>query len=118
MNRSRDKGTAFETLTTNYLREILCDDRIERRARRGRNDCGDIGGIRIHGQRVVIETKNCTRMALPEWVEEAQTEAGNDDALVGIVIHKRHGTTNPGKQWVTCTVDDLIALLTGQRIPQ
>jgi hypothetical protein len=48
-------------------------------------------------------------------VTEAHIEAGNDDALVGIVIHKRHGAANPGQQWVSCTVDDLLALLTGDR---
>jgi len=41
--------------------------------------------------------------------------AGNDDALVGVVVAKRRGTADPGRWWVHMTVDDLLALLTGQR---
>ena len=48
-------------------------------------------------------------------MEEAHTEAGNDGALCGVVIAKRRGTTNPGAQYVLMTVNDLIALLAGQR---
>jgi hypothetical protein len=47
-------------------------------------------------------------------VRESQAEAGNDDALVGVVVHKRHGTTDPGSQWVAMELRDLVALLTGQ----
>ncbi|WP_222844471.1 hypothetical protein [Saccharomonospora sp. CUA-673] len=39
----------------------------------------------------------------------------NDDAAVGLVIHKRHGNANPAEQWVSMTVADLVALLTGER---
>jgi len=52
---------------------------------------------------------------LPEWTAEAHTEAGNDDALTGVVIHKRNRVGDPGRQWVSMTVDDLAALITGQR---
>ena len=41
--------------------------------------------------------------------------AGNDDALVGLVVHKRHGVSDPLQQWVSCTLADLVAILTGQR---
>jgi hypothetical protein len=52
---------------------------------------------------------------LPQWTAEAQIEAGNDDALVGVVVHKRRGVTDPLQQWVSCTVGDLVAILTGHR---
>jgi hypothetical protein len=51
---------------------------------------------------------------LPAWTAEAQLEAGNDDALVGVVVHKRHGLSDPLRQWVSMTVEDFVALLTGQ----
>lgn len=108
-------GTAFEALTTNYLRSILADDRIERRARNGSKDRGDIAGIRIHGQRVVIECKNTSRLAISEWLTETEIERGNDDALAGVIIHKRHGKTNPAAQLVTMTLQDFAALLAGYR---
>ena len=57
-------------------------------------------------------------MALAEWVNEAQTEAGNDDALAGVVWHKRRGTTDPGDWYVTMTGADLVALLTGERVEE
>jgi hypothetical protein len=116
MSRSNSKGTAFETLIARGLADALDDDRIERRARTGAKDRGDVGGVRLHGQRVVIECKNEATgkvLKLPEWVKEAQEEAGNDDALVGVVAHKRSGTTDPMRQWVTCTVADLVSILTG-----
>ncbi|MCK0174788.1 hypothetical protein [Mycolicibacterium sp. F2034L] len=119
MTRSRTSaraaGTRFERTTADYLAQALDDDRIDRRARTGAKDRGDIAGIRIHGQRVVVECKDTARVTLPAWTVEAHTEADNDGALVGVVIHKRHGTADPGRQWVAMTVDDLVALLTGHR---
>jgi len=100
------------------LRFALDDDRIERRARSGAHDRGDISGVRIHGQRVVVECKDCSRVDLPAWTREARTDAGNDDALVGVVVHKRHGVGDPLQQWVSMTVADLVALLTGQAVDQ
>lgn len=113
---ARDAGTRFETLIARHLANTLGDDRIERRTKTGSKDRGDIGGIRTpHGGRVVVECKNVSRLALAQWVDEADTERGNDDALVGLVIHKRHGVGDPGVQYVTMTVDDLVALLSGSR---
>lgn len=109
-------GTRFETEVARYLADALADDRIERRAKTGSKDRGDIGGVRApHGGRVVVECKNVSRLQLAAWVGEADVERGNDDAVVGLVVHKRHGVGAPGAQYVTCTLDDLIALLTGHR---
>lgn len=115
---ARQAGTRFEGIIAAALRYALNDDRIERRARNGAKDRGDIGGVRCHGQRVVIECKDTARLALPQWTDEARTEAGNDDALVGVVVHKRHGVADPLQQWVSMTLADLVALLTGQAVDQ
>ena len=112
---ARAAATRFERQIADYLAAELGDDRIDRRVRTGAKDRGDITGLRIHGQRLVAECKDCARLDLPGWTREAHIEAGNDDALVGVVIHKRHGVTDPGRQWVSMTVDDLLALMTGQR---
>lgn len=116
-NRASAKaaGSACERAVADYLAAKLEDDRIDRKVKTGAKDCGDIGGIRLHGQRIVIEVKDCARQSLPQWVAEAHTEAGHDDALVGVVIAKRRGTTDPGRFWVHMTVDDLLALMTGER---
>lgn len=31
--------------------------------------------------------------------------------MAALIIHKRHGKGQPGGQWVTCTLADLVALL-------
>ena len=115
MSASRAKGTRFETAVVRWLREALQDDRIERRSLNGRNDRGDVAGVRAWGQRVTVECKSQNRLSLSEWVNESQIERGNDDAFVGVVIHKRRGTTDPNEQYVTMTGADFIALLTGER---
>ena len=116
-NRTSAKaaGARTERHVADYLAAALDDDRIDRRPKTGAKDKGDIGGVRVHGQRMVIEVKDCAKQELPKWVAEAHTEAGNDDALVGVVVAKRRGTTNPGQYWVHMTLDDLLALITGQR---
>jgi hypothetical protein len=111
---ARKAGTAFERLTADALAKHI-DDRIDRRVKTGNKDRGDIGGLRAHGQRVVIECKDVARLNLSGWVNEADIERGNDDALAGLVIHKRRGTADPLDQYVTTTVRDLIALLVGER---
>ena len=35
--------------------------------------------------------------------------------MTALIIHKRHGKGQPGDQWVTCTLADLVALLNGDR---
>ena len=113
MSRNKAKGTAFERAIANYLAIQLEDDRIDRRPLTGNKDRGDIAGVRLNGHRVVLELKNHNRLNLSGWVDEAQIEAGNDDAILGAVIHKRRGTAQPGEQYVTMTVDDMITLLLG-----
>ncbi|SFK31856.1 NERD domain-containing protein [Cellulomonas sp. KH9] len=116
-NRASAKaaGSRFERSVADYLALVLDDDRIDRRVKTGAKDRGDIAGLRHRGRRLVIEVKDVTRVDLSGWVREAHIEAGNDDALAGLVVHKRRGTTNPADQYVTCTLGDLVALLTGDR---
>lgn len=119
MSRSRQSakaaGTRHESLIAGYLREHL-DDRIERRARSGAKDRGDISGVRHMGQRVVIEAKDYGgQVKVGPWLNEAEIERGNDDAGVGLVVAKRRGTTDPGEQVVLMTVADLVSLMTGER---
>jgi hypothetical protein len=113
---AKSAGTRFETAVARYLADVLNDDRIERRARNGGKDRGDLAGVRAPGGgRVVVECKDTSRINLAGWAAEAETERGNDDALVGLVLHKRHGVGDPAKQWVTMTLADLVAILTGAR---
>lgn len=99
------------------LAHALDDDRIERRAKTGAKDRGDVGGVRVHGKRLVIEAKNCSRLDIPGWIREAHIEAAHDDALCGVVVSKRRGSNNPGDQYVFMELRDLVALITGQPQP-
>lgn len=118
MTRSRRSaktaGTRFERVIADHLAEVLDDDRIDRRVRNGSKDCGDIAGLRTHGQRLVVEVKDCAKLNLPGWIREAHIEAAHDDALCGVVIYKRCRVGDPGRQWVAMELKDLIALITGQ----
>jgi hypothetical protein len=115
MSAASRKGASFERLIADSLAVQLDDDRIDRRVKHGVNDRGDLTGLRVHGQRVVAELKNQKRMSLAEWVDEAEVERGNDDALVALCIHKRRGKGDPLDQYVSMTVRDLLALMTGER---
>lgn len=83
-------------------------------AKSGAADRGDLTGLRTWGQRLIAECKDYGgRYNIGPWLTEAETERGNDDALAGLVIAKRRGTTNPGDQVCILTLNTLIALLTG-----
>lgn len=111
---AKKSGTTFERQVADYLAQHV-DDRIDRRAKTGSKDRGDIAGVRIWGQRLVLECKNTTRLNLAGWMNQAEIERGNDDALAGLIIHKRHGNNQPGDQWVTTTLRELTAMLNGYR---
>ena len=108
---AKQAGARSERAVADWLARELNDDRIDRRVKRGANDRGDISGVRIRGERLVIEVKDHARLALAEWVKEAEIEAGNDDALAGVVIHKRRGTTDPGQWYVTMSGAAFVKLL-------
>lgn len=112
--RAKAAGTEFERLIADCLAEHI-DDRIDRRVKTGSKDRGDIGGLRHRGARIVGECKDVMRLDLPGWLREAEVERGNDDALAALVFHKRRGNAKALDQFVTLTVRDLVALLTGAR---
>ena len=118
---ARQAGSRFERQIADYLRDHI-DDRIDRRVTNGNKDRGDIGGLRLSpalgGGRIAAECKNLSRLSLAACHAEAETARGNDDAVAALLVHKRHGVGDPGMQWVTCTVNDLVALLTGHRPPE
>lgn len=114
-NRSaREAGTRFERSIADCLAEHV-DDHIDRRPKTGNKDKGDVGGLRHMGGRIVVECKDVSRTDLGGWVREADVERGNDDAIAGLVVHKRRGHADPLDQYVTATVRDLVAIVTGSR---
>lgn len=117
MTRNRQSakaaGSRMERQVADWLRDHVSEF-IDRRTKTGAKDRGDLTGVRAHGKRVAVEIKNTTRINLAGWIGEAHTEAGNDDAAVGVVVFKRHGVGDPGRQWCLMTVEDLAFFLTGE----
>lgn len=115
-NRASAKaaGTRTESAVAAYLAAHV-DERIERRRQSGAKDRGDISGLRVHGQRAIVEIKDCARLEIGSWLTEAETERGNDDAAAAFVVAKRRGKGQPGDLLVLCTLADLVALITGTR---
>jgi hypothetical protein len=111
-NPNGSKGTAFERQTADYWRDYW-DDRIDRRVKTGAHDKGDLANVRVRQgkHRLVVECKNERKIDLAGWVTEAQDEAVNDEALIGIVVAKRKGRANPKDQYVIMTQGDLLKLL-------
>lgn len=108
---ARQAGTKFERQIANHLAQHL-NPTIDRKPHNGPKDTGDIGGVTTtHGHKLTIECKNTTKTQLAQWIKEAHKEAQNDQAITGIIAHKRHGNNNPGEQWITMTLNDLIQIL-------
>ena len=117
MSRQKEKGTRFESQVAEYMRSMLGDSRIERRASSGAKDRGDIAGVTLRCKPVVIECKNHQRMELAQWLDEAEAERGNADAEFAFVVHKRRGCGEAGMggTYVTCTLETLCAVIAGAR---
>ena len=111
---AKQAGTRFETAIVSYLAHTV-DDRIERRRQSGARDRGDVSGVRVHGQRLVIEAKDCARIDVGPWLREAETERGNDDAIASAVVFKRTGKGDPAEQVVLMTLRDFAAIVSGVR---
>jgi hypothetical protein len=115
---AKQAGTRFESIVAAHLRRSLPGgDFIERRAKMGGKDTGDLAGVRTtDGRRVVVEVKNVSRNQLAEWVAEARVEAENDHAPIGVVVHKRTGVGEKqvGRSYVTMELDDFVRLLGGE----
>lgn len=111
---AKSAGASFERLVADFLKEATGNEFIDRRVKNGRNDRGDIAGVRtLRGANVVVECKNTARLELGTWINEAELEAGNDDSQYPVIVHKRHGKGQPEDQWVTVTLDTFARLLLG-----
>jgi Holliday junction resolvase len=119
MGRSRsaakDAGRRTERETADALKEHVSEF-IDRRVKTGAKDKGDIVNLRTPGgNRIAVECKNVAKMSLGTWVNEAEAERINDEAIAGIVVHNRVGKGNPLDQYVSMTLRDLVAILTDKR---
>lgn len=106
MTYARSKGSQAEREVVNAC-ERAGLVYAERAPRWGAKDKGDVVGI----PGVVIEVKNRKEMALSTWLDEAQVEARNAEADLGIVVHKRRGVTKAEGWYCTALFGDILFLL-------
>jgi len=92
-NRSKQKGTSFETAVVNYLSGRNLG--AFRLPLYGNKDRGDVDS----GAGWNLECKNVRTLALSEWVAEADAEALNAGRPVAVVA-KRVGKGDPGEAYV------------------
>ncbi len=106
MSTAKRKGTRAETAVVEFLRSVGWPH-AERRAPSGARDRGDVAGV----PGVVVEVKDCARVELAAWLDEAGREGANDGARLAVVWHKRRGRASPGDWFVTMTGATFAALL-------
>ncbi|MBB5167149.1 hypothetical protein [Mycobacterium sp. AZCC_0083] len=112
MKSAKAAGSKFNWDIARALSKALGDPNITKAPAWGAKDKGDIVNVRIDGHDIVIQTKDVARIDLPKGVGAAKVQAVNANALAGIYVHKRVGTTDPMKQWVSCTLAEIVALIT------
>lgn len=116
LRSAKAAGASHERNIAGFLAVRLGDDRIEVRRGNGANDRGDLTGVKtLRGGRVVVEAKNYSsdRIQIAKWLAEAETERGNDDAVLGVVAVKVRGDGEPANTLVCMTLEQFAVLLEG-----
>ena len=103
VNKPKIKGTAFESLVRDYLRQWWPN--ATRPALSGRKDVGDIINVPF-----VVEAKAVRKFALSEWMKELDKEKINAGMDIGFVVVKR---PNQGvhKAYAVMELQDMVDLL-------
>lgn len=121
-------GADMEIKQEAYWKRALRNRHIHRGKAQGVNDKGDLLSVSLYDRRyedpyigdLTVEIKNTAQIGLGVWMGEATRERLNNtvegiESPATIIIHKRHGHADPGKQWVTTTVEEMIAIINGNR---
>lgn len=106
-NPAKNKGSAYERLIADYLisRDVPC----ERIPAGATADRGDLWIPIIEFP--TIDCKNHKTAGLGPWVDRAAEQAHNAGRHAGVVVHKRHGVTDPSRQFVTTSLEMFLALM-------
>lgn len=117
-NRPKAIGTAAETAVVRYL-AAHGFPAAERRALHGATDLGDITGTpgivwEVKGGEAA---KDASDNQIADWMDEAQTEAGNAGATYGFLIVARR-RKNVRDWWAVIDVCDLAKLVRSDALNQ
>ena len=109
--RPKDIGTAAESAVVKVLREHGFPH-AERRALRGSADWGDVTGTPglVWEVKGGDAAKDASDNQIADWMDEAQTEAGNAGATYGFLIVARR-RKNVRDWWAVIDVCDLAKLV-------
>jgi Holliday junction resolvase len=83
-SRSKRLGTQFETAVVRYLSSFGL---AVRRTPPSPADIGDIDGLDGYA----IQCKNCQRLEIPHWIQQAKQQAQRAGKPHGVVVVKRRG---------------------------
>jgi hypothetical protein len=106
VNRSKNKGTAWETEIVRYLIEGGAIH-AERRALKGKLDRGDVAGV----PGVVIEAKSLKSIPMAAVLDETLTEMKNADVHIGFAWIKRRGRTSAARGYALMEGETVRTLL-------
>jgi hypothetical protein len=113
-NKNKAKGTSFEVLVRDYLRERGFIH-AHRPALSGGKDTGDVNGViqRETLSEVAVQCKNQKSFKLSEWLDATVEQAKNLREGLPILVVKRagKGAKALGDSYVVMRLDDVIRLL-------
>jgi len=112
-NRSKAKGTSFETLIKNFLNNNGFK-KAHRTALTGGDDAGDIHGIeRPDGHKAIIQCKNQKKHDFSGWLDATVEQASRADDAVPALVVKRAGKGEKavGDSYVVMRLCDFVSLL-------
>lgn len=120
-NRSKARGTQFESSVAEYLKLVLDQPQIERRALHGSTDMGDV--YRIFGQNGLEGVAECkdhrsvTDSLVERWRAQTLSERDEAEADFGLLVIHRRGkaakwtSASFGENVVQVTIGDLLKLM-------
>jgi hypothetical protein len=109
VNKSKARGTAFETAVKNVLTEWGFD--VRRNPLTGKLDSGDLTiKAQTHPWKAVVQCKDTQRIDLPGAIDDAHEQRDNAKADFGFAIIKRRGK-NVNRSYVAMELGDLEFLL-------
>ena len=103
---SKRKGSLFEKEIVDALIAYGWPH-AERRIAGSQYDRGDIQGV----IGVTWELKNQKALDLAGWTKELEVEMKNNKTEIGLVVHKKRGTTNPLDYYATMPLGIALRLL-------
>ena len=105
MSKEKAKGTTWESEIVTYLHKWW--PAVKRQPLQGKHDQGDIDLFPW----ACIEAKNQQRLAISEWLDEANREGKNRNSWLNVVWHHRPRKASPGNAYVTMDGETFVAVL-------